>query len=183
MQRHVAFDLGDGTDMLPTHGRHGVSRWLHGSVSEDVARRTHVPTLLIGPGSGSFVDAQSGQTSLRRILVPLTPEPSPTRALQLLASLLSVTGVTADAFELMHVAEEAADTFDEAPVSEKIERFDGPVVETILRIAEERQVDLIAMPTIGDRDLLDTLRGSTTSRVISRAPCPVLTLPLISSGQ
>jgi nucleotide-binding universal stress UspA family protein len=142
-----------------------------------------VPTLLIGSGSRSFVDAQSGQTNLRRILVPLTPAPSPTRALQLLASLLSAAGVTADAFELMHVAETAPDSFDEAPVSERIERFEGPVVETILRVANERQVDLIAMPTIGDRGLLDAFRGSTTSRVISRAPCPVLTLPLISSDQ
>jgi nucleotide-binding universal stress UspA family protein len=52
--------------VVATHGRRGVNLWLHGSVSEDVARRTHVPTLLIGPDSRGFVDAQSGQTSLRR---------------------------------------------------------------------------------------------------------------------
>jgi nucleotide-binding universal stress UspA family protein len=27
--------------VVATHGRHGVNRWLHGSVSEEVARRTH----------------------------------------------------------------------------------------------------------------------------------------------
>jgi nucleotide-binding universal stress UspA family protein len=96
--------------------------------------------------------------------------------------LLSAAGVTADAFELMHVAEAALDSFDAAPVSEKIERFEGPVVETILRVADERQVDLIAMPTTGHRGLLEAFRGSTTSRVISRAPC-LLTLPLIASSQ
>jgi len=35
--------------VLSTHGREGVDRWLSGSVSEEIARHTHVPTLFIGP--------------------------------------------------------------------------------------------------------------------------------------
>jgi nucleotide-binding universal stress UspA family protein len=81
--------------VVATHGRHGVNRWLHGSVSEEVARRTHVPTLLIGPDSRGFVEAQSGKMSIRRILLPVTSALSPERALELLSSLLSVVGVTA----------------------------------------------------------------------------------------
>ena len=165
--------------VVATHGRQGVNRWLHGSVSEEVTRRAHVPTLFIGPDSRDFVDAQTGHMRLRRILLPVAPTPSPVRALDLLSLLLSPAGVTRAAFELVHVAEAMANVFDAAEESTKIERLEGPVVETILRVADERNVDLIAMPTAGHHGFLDAFRGRTTSRVLARAPCPVLALPLI----
>ena len=52
--------------------------------------------------------------------------------------------------------------------------MEGPLVETILHVAQERQMDLIAMPTAGHQGLLDALRGSTTERALRQAPCPVL---------
>jgi len=165
--------------VIATHGRQGVNRWLHGSVSEDVARRVHVPTLLIGPQSRGFVADHTGLLSLERILLPVVPTPSPARALELLCALLSPVGVTRESFELMHVADTPPDTLADAAGATKIESFEGPVVETILRVAEERNVDLIAMPTAGQHGFLDAFRGSTTSRVLPHAPCPVLTWPLI----
>jgi nucleotide-binding universal stress UspA family protein len=62
----------------------------------------------------------------------------------------------------------------------KLERFEGPVVETIIRVAKERAVDLIAMATVGKHGFLDGFRGSTTSQVVAQAPCPVLALPFIA---
>ncbi len=179
------FFLAHRPDLLvvATHGRHGLNRWLNGSVAEDVARRTHVPTLLIGPDSRGFVDARSGEVSLRRVLVPLTAPPSPVWALELLSSLLSSAGLTPEMYELVHVADGAHDLPDEVVGFGRIERLEGPVVETILRAAEERQSDLIAMPTAGRHGLLEALRGGTTSRVIAHARCPVLTLPLVAPGQ
>jgi nucleotide-binding universal stress UspA family protein len=165
--------------VIATHGREGVNRWLHGSVSEEVPRRAHVPTLLIGPDSRGFVEAQTGQMRLRRILLPVAPSPSPARTLDLLSSLLSPFGVARDSFELIHVAEAGPDVLDEAGETRKVECLEGPVVETILRVADERKVDLIAMPTAGHHGFLDVFRGSTTSRVLAHAPCPVLALPLI----
>ena len=167
--------------VVATHGRQGINRWLHGSVSEDFARRTHVPTLLIGPEGRSFVDAKTGQMSLRRILLPVVPTPSPARALLLLSSLLSPVGITGDCFELINVADAMPDVLDDNGNTRKVERLEGPVVETILKEAELRKVDLIAMPTTGHHGFLDALRGSTTSRVLAHAPCPVLALPLIGA--
>jgi nucleotide-binding universal stress UspA family protein len=46
------------------------------------------------------------------------------------------------------------------------------VVDTILKEANERHVDLIAMPTDGHLGFLDALRGSTTERMIRHACCP-----------
>jgi len=42
--------------------------------------------------------------------------------------------------------------------------------------AEEHDVDLLAMTTSGHDGFLDVLRGSTTERVLHRAPCPVLSV-------
>jgi nucleotide-binding universal stress UspA family protein len=166
--------------VVATHGRHGVNRWLHGSVSEEVARRSHVPTLLIGPESRDFVDSLSGAMSLERVLLPAAHTPPPTRALDILTGLLAGLGVSRAAIQLMHVEETEPIAVDDATLAATIERFEGPVVDTILRVADERRVDLIAMPTAGHHGFLDGFRGSTTSRVLAHAPCPVLTLPLIA---
>ena len=53
----------------------------------------------------------------------------------------------------------------------------GPVVETILEVAAQARPDLIVMATAGHHDLFDDLRGSTTERVMRKAPCPVLAIP------
>ena len=46
--------------------------------------------------------------------------------------------------------------------------------EEIVRLAEERQVDLIVMATHGRGFISHAFMGSTTERVIRAAPCPVL---------
>lgn len=46
----------------------------------------------------------------------------------------------------------------------------------IVKAAESRSVDLIAIATHGRGFLTHALAGSTTERVVRRAPCPVLTV-------
>jgi nucleotide-binding universal stress UspA family protein len=53
---------------------------------------------------------------------------------------------------------------------------EGPVVETIVRTARNKGVDMIAMPTAGHVGFLDALRGSTTEQVLRHAPCPLLAI-------
>jgi nucleotide-binding universal stress UspA family protein len=52
----------------------------------------------------------------------------------------------------------------------------------IVRLAEERGADLIAMATHGGGFISHALFGSTTERVVRRAPCPVLTARGRESG-
>jgi len=52
----------------------------------------------------------------------------------------------------------------------------------IVRAAEARSADLIAMATHGRGFLTHALAGSTTERVVRRAPCPVLTVRSPSAG-
>jgi nucleotide-binding universal stress UspA family protein len=54
---------------------------------------------------------------------------------------------------------------------------EGDPVEQILAAADELKADLIVMPTTGRTGVFDALRGSTTERVLRRAPCPLLAVP------
>ncbi|HYG49642.1 MAG TPA: universal stress protein [Flavobacteriales bacterium] len=53
----------------------------------------------------------------------------------------------------------------------------GTPVDTILEVAEEKQVDLIIMGTHGANGFLERLLGSTTTKVIEQAQCPVMAIP------
>ena len=175
------FILGHRPDLivLATHGREGLNRWLSGSVSEEIARRTHVPTLFIGPKSQGFVDAATGQMRLERILVPIAHDPSAVRSLNILASLLAPIGVSPAALQFLHIGNHPP-RLDAALGANglcEVEVMEGPVVETILRVAKARHAHMLAMPTAGHKGFLDALRGSTTEQVLRQAPCPVLALP------
>jgi nucleotide-binding universal stress UspA family protein len=54
-------------------------------------------------------------------------------------------------------------------------------VDSIIEAAGDWQPDLIGMPTAGHHGFLDALRGSTTERVLRRAPCPLLVVPVANT--
>ena len=65
------------------------------------------------------------------------------------------------------------------------EGFSGPVehlleegdpAEVLVRLATERQVELIVLGTHGRTGLARLLMGSVAEQVVRRAPCPVLTV-------
>jgi nucleotide-binding universal stress UspA family protein len=53
---------------------------------------------------------------------------------------------------------------------------EGVPAEEIIRVARERDVDLIVMGTHGHTGLAHVLLGSICDKVVRRAPCPVLTV-------
>ena len=52
----------------------------------------------------------------------------------------------------------------------------GRPADAIIRIAQERQIDLIVMATHGRTGLEHVLLGSVAEKVVRLAPCPVLTV-------
>jgi nucleotide-binding universal stress UspA family protein len=54
----------------------------------------------------------------------------------------------------------------------------GEPADTILQTARELPADLIVMTTAGPDGFLDALRGTTSERVLRKAPCPVANLPV-----
>ena len=162
--------------VLSTHGRDGLDRWQTRSVSEEIARHTHIPTLFIGPNSRGFVDSSTGEVKLEHILVPVAHSPSPRLTLNILMDVLACLDISPSTVRLLHIGDEPPNVLGaSAPGTfATVELVDGPVVETILRVTREQGMDMIVMPTAGHQGFLDALRGSTTERVLRQASCPVL---------
>ena len=75
--------------LMATHQHAGLASWLSGSVSESIARETHIPTLFFGPNARPFVNENTGEITLSRVVVPLARDPSPRRALHRLNNLIN----------------------------------------------------------------------------------------------
>jgi nucleotide-binding universal stress UspA family protein len=56
----------------------------------------------------------------------------------------------------------------------EVELLEGPPADAILRVAEQRDADLIVMGTRGVSDLAGLLVGSVSHKVMHSAHCPVL---------
>jgi nucleotide-binding universal stress UspA family protein len=167
-----------GADLvvLGTHARDGLDRLLRGSIAEDIAAKTDIPTLFVPSDARGFVDPQTGVASLKRVLVPIAHDPDPRLALSLLSTLLSRLNLSQDSMTLIHAGRPApvVQVGDDArKVDVQVE--DGDVVDVIL--ARSANADLVAMPTERRNSVLDVLRGTTTERVVRGARCPVLAIP------
>ena len=158
------------------HDQAILGRWVSGSVSEEIALRTHRPSLFMGERMKSFVDKQTGSISLSTVLVPIDHRPSPDRVIEHLKRFFATFGLSPD-YMLLHVGDQAPVLLDDMEQEIPVTRAVGPVAQAILEHADVNGADLIAMPTAGHDGFLDMLRGSTTERVMRQAHCPLLAIP------
>ncbi|MGZ8423094.1 MAG: universal stress protein [Nitrospira sp.] len=167
--------------VLATHQHEGVTRWLHESVAEPVSREMEVMTLFVPSHVEGFVSLKTGETSLHRLLLPISIDPPSQPAVDAASSLISKLGVPPITLTLVHAGEQTGVENLVMP-----QRADwswnqlfgqGDPVEWILAAGAEFDVDLIVMTTKGQDSLLDLLRGSTTERVLRGARCPLLAIP------
>ena len=169
-----------------THGRTGFKRFLLGSAVEDICRVSICPVLTIGP------DCPTPAIKFNRILVPTDLSEDSMRSLPFVVKLASSYGASVT---VLHVLpEETASNPDTVRLSQPMCRTmvhtfeprlaplkaeflieSGEVVETILKIARQKNADLIAL---GIRNAFLSgfhLRTSVAYRVMAAAPCPVAT--------
>jgi nucleotide-binding universal stress UspA family protein len=181
--------------VVGTRGRTGGSKWVLGSVAEDIFRRSLVPVMTVGPsaGKGRESGAQFG-----RILFPtdFTSE-----SLAAAPYAISVGEENDARLILLHVVrgrgESEGSTAKGPSVAEAMHRLDGIVpqgeavwchpealvlygspAERILETAKERGTDLIVLGLRDTRYLLVATHGerSTAHKVVVSALCPVLTV-------
>jgi len=177
------------TDLLvvATEGREGVGRWLHGSKAEAMARWSGTMTLFVpADARRGLVAAADGSLTLESVLVPVDRTPEPSAAIELARRAAELAGDGEVRIALLHVGDEASTPRPAARdgAGWKFEREcrPGDPVEEIVRAAERRSADLVVMPTAGRHGVFEALRGSTTERVLRRAPCPVLAVPAAARG-
>jgi nucleotide-binding universal stress UspA family protein len=165
--------------VLATEGREGLARFIRGSTAEGIARGSETMTLFVPQGCRGFVSLESGDITLKRILVPVDFDPDPATALLYAARACSLAGGEVVDIQMLRVGKD----LPSFPVPKSpgctwtpIAR-EGGVVDTIIATAEEQNSDLIVMATAGHDGILDALRGSVTEQVLRRAPCPLLAIP------
>jgi len=190
--------------VVGTHGRTGLGKLLLGSVAENILRHAPCPVLTVGPKvSGrdklptfhnSHRDLAPAELELRKVLFA-------TDFAQNAASLAQMAVSLATEFRaqltLMHVIEDYSHlgTLPQ-PIEEDLRRLQallpqsaalpyvpdkviefGSASERILKVAEDREADLIVLGARPAREASTThLPWSTTYEVMARAHCPVLTL-------
>lgn len=192
-------ELDAGLVVVGTRGLTGFRHLLLGSTAERIVQKSPVPVLSVHPSDGAprheprtilvptdfSEDAEAALATAEKTLRLVEAE---TRVI-----LLHVFHVPAEyrsygpAGSFFEFTEELSQTLNERIATlAKPFRDQGLVVdavvaegipaEVIVREAEEREVDLIAMGTHGRSGLAHLLLGSTAERVVQHAGCPVLTV-------
>ena len=168
--------------VIATEGRSGLSRLVRASRAEKLARESRLFTLFVPAGGRSFVSGETGEVTLRRILIPVDPATDPRPAM--LRAVRSAALLEDPSLEitLLHVGEAEETPMTEAPQLPfcrwSVVRRSGDVVNQILGVAEEIAADAIYMSTSWRRPRVRRREGGVTEGVLSRAVCPVAAVPV-----
>jgi nucleotide-binding universal stress UspA family protein len=186
-----------GCIAMSTHGRSGLGRVIYGSVADAVLRRAKVPVLLVS----AHCERRWGDRPPERVLVPLDGselgetalEPAQVLASALGAGLLLVQilplpvagyGYPTPYFDpsTFDAQLEGAKTYLEGVAGRlraagrdvAVESELGSPATGIARLAQERDVDAIAMATHGRTGLARVVLGNTATGVVQLATTPIL---------
>ncbi len=131
-------------------------------------------------GIDGFVDVETGEVSLNRVLIPIDATPDPQLVVDAVGELVDAVCTSKVEIHLLHIGDPARAPSPTLPSSEYCqwvwETRVGNVVDGICDYANENDVNLIAMTTNGHDGFLDAIRGSTTERVMHHCDCPVLSV-------
>lgn len=172
--------------VLATEGREGLPRFLHQSTAEGIARGAEIATLFVPHGVRGFVDAD-GELTLRKMLIPVAAQPDPLAALVYAGRATLLSGGEPVELLVQHVGATMPElVFPPTDIEgcrwrSLLTPGDDPEDE-IVRLAERENVDLIFMATAGPDGVAEVLRGSTTERVLRRAPCALCAVPASPAG-
>jgi nucleotide-binding universal stress UspA family protein len=185
--------------VMGTHGRSGFERFLLGSVTEKLLRKSPCPVLTVPPHVERAAPPRGG---FARVLCPTDFSAAASQALGFALELARDPG---GAVTVLHVIEFLAEHEARATVHFNVEEFRRALVEDaherlrkviaeasvrgrtvhdvvsigrayteVLRLGEDH--DLIVMGAQGRSGLALSLFGSTTQYVVRAATCPVLTV-------
>ncbi|MBI5093815.1 MAG: universal stress protein [Candidatus Hydrogenedentes bacterium] len=188
--------------VIATHGRTGFDHVVFGSVCEQVVRHSPIPVLSVKHPEHDFVEGQSLDINIRRVLFPTDFSEYSVRALPYAESLCREFGATLVLFHSTEAPNVPPDFWNDltttnmatmgryaeealAHIKEGVKDVECEVISAtgsayreIVRLVEDSEVDLVVIPTHGRSGLAHVMFGSVAERVVRRAPCPVLTIRL-----
>lgn len=183
---------------MGTQGRTGLDRFVTGSVTEAVLRRSQQPVLTVRSEERSRLDGQYDD-----VLIPTDGSEGAKAALDFGVEIARRSDARVHAVHVVataelagspestipnsvledieQVGEEAAEEFAETARSAGLEAVStvlkGSPQRELLSYAEEEDVDLITMGTAGRSGIERYILGSTTEYVIRRSEVPVVAVP------
>src|SRR5687767_7398756 len=188
-----------------THGRKGLARALWGSTAEEIIAEAPCPVLTIRPPQHDFVEHRGSRSEVRlnRVLLSTNFRPSSAAATQVATQLANQCGAELHAvYVIGDYLEQISVMFPEGGlhaltrlrsyVQERMAHLsrsdgaraiphiaEGRPYEEIVRLAAEKDVDLIVIGTSVHASLFGgtPVLGSEIERVVRNAPCPVLCVP------
>jgi nucleotide-binding universal stress UspA family protein len=189
-----------GMICMSTHGRSGLKHVLLGSVTENVIRYSPCPILVVKQTEHEFVDEDTHEAHIRKILFPYDFSDESLKPVEMLCSVAAIGDAeiivlhavdveippvyyTSGVTSILQLDPELNDRVEKKmrlELGEALEGFnvkyvvkEGRAVDRIRETAEDEKVDLIVMGAAGSHGVGDFLFGSTTARVIQKAVCPV----------
>jgi nucleotide-binding universal stress UspA family protein len=183
--------------VMASHGRSGLTRWLYGSVAEDVLRRSGVPVVLAPSGAaGTWSDnrplrilvALDGSEFSEAVLEPISALATDARAELVLVRVVAWPPIVADRHEAPPELLDAEGQL--AAASEYLQECGRHLASSraaprqrvdlgwpparLAQLADEENADLIAMATHGRTGLARVVLGSVASGTLHRSRVPVL---------
>ena len=195
----MAEEIGADLIVTATHGRSGLERMMFGGTCDKLLRLSKVPVLAIKHPEHEALDAE-GSLSIDKIMCPVDFSEFSHSALPVAEELARRFGASITLAHVVnvqydypewtaqtsvnaseHIAASAKENLDK--LASKIEGIETDVVvetgvphRTLVDEIENRDIDLVVMPTHGRRRLSHALLGSVAERVTRGADCPVLTI-------
>jgi nucleotide-binding universal stress UspA family protein len=163
--------------VLATSGRTGLQALLQPSFAERLVRRVRTGTLFVTEGARGFVDPEDGSVRLRRVLAfadqPALAQP----VVDMVGRLFQTVGTPPEKLLLGHTVEPQVKLPGDGTWPWERRAVAAPVADNALSAAREIDADLIVTAAHARLSPAAWLFGSTTERIVRRAPCPVLLIP------
>lgn len=175
--------------IMGTHGRTGIERFLLGSVSHKVLHKSAVPVILVGKKTRPYASAKDAEPlQLNRLLCAVDMEEG---SAELCGYAFHMANLFHAELDVIHVATEqnldpeqaealmmelrnmTVGAEREAPEVRYLVET-GKTADKILQAAEDYKSDLIVTGHHSRMALREAFLGSTSLRILIKAPCPVL---------
>jgi nucleotide-binding universal stress UspA family protein len=167
--------------VIGTHEHHGLDALFGQDLAEYLADTFRQTTLYVPAKARPFINPDTGEASLKKVLIPVAVEPPPDLSFSFLQMLLHV--FHRDSVEVIGL--HCGETFPIlspqllSGISWKQVLTPEPVVSSITQAAQSNDADLIIMTTRGHKSLPMKIMGGITEQVLHTAPCPVLSIPVM----
>lgn len=174
--------------LMSTHGRSGIERIRHGSITEQVLKQSPNPVFILHSGRPKPADGPV-KSLFKRILVPLDGTQASSAILECVERFAMMHG---SEIVLFHDEMETAEFDDKkAEIKAKLQEqsielanrglkvsldmstFKRPIREILDRV-DSMGIDLVSMATHGTNGEMRTLDESVTAEIIRHSNCPLL---------